>query len=117
MSQFPRVATRKRNASIKRALVDHFGKGKVRVRAGRGTAYGWVYVDLDITPASVEAATSLREQVLALIEGAKIELDHHYGDGPETDKRPSIIVQSRRDAITAAAVAAHQAIEAGKKDW
>lgn len=96
-----------RNARIKQVLSVHFGAGKVKVTGSRGTAHGWVNVDLEISPASVEAATSLREQVLALIAEAGIELNHHYGDGPEADRRPSIIVQSRRDAITAAAVAAH----------
>ena len=37
-----------RNKQIKWALSQAFGRKNVHVRGGRGTAYGWVHIDVDI---------------------------------------------------------------------
>ena len=39
-----------RNRLIKKVLSKSFGAGKVHVRGSRGTAYGWVTVNIDYTP-------------------------------------------------------------------
>jgi hypothetical protein len=49
-----------RNRAIKRTLEQAFGKGKVKVRGHKGTAYGWVTVKIDHTPSDWDAARILR---------------------------------------------------------
>lgn len=59
-----------RNRAIKRTLETAFGRGKVRVRGSRGTAYGWVSVDIDWTPRDIEQAREMKAQVWALLDAA-----------------------------------------------
>ena len=77
--------TATRNASIKRALEAHYGKGKVRVTGGKGTAYGWVQVHLAMPRPALYAEE--RSLVLRLITEAGITLGHYdsgdYGSGYE----------------------------------
>lgn len=62
-----------RNRAIKRALERAFGRGKVRVRGSRGTAYGWVSVHIDWTPRDIDQARAMKEQVWNLLRAAKLE--------------------------------------------
>lgn len=56
-----------RNRAIKKTLETAFGKGKVRVRGDRGTAYGWVNVSIDWTPLDAEQSGEMRRLVQQLI--------------------------------------------------
>lgn len=39
-----------RNRAIKKALEQAFGRGNIKVRGSRGTAYGWVHADIAYAP-------------------------------------------------------------------
>ncbi len=76
-----------RNRQIKMTLEQAFGRNKVAVRGGRGTSYGWVYVNIDHTPRNWEVARELTRQAMALLSAAKIEIGSFdsadYGCGKE----------------------------------
>lgn len=55
-----------RNRLIKQILVKEYGKGNVTVRGSRGTAYGWVSVEVR----TELNRTELTAQVWALLEAA-----------------------------------------------
>lgn len=59
-----------RNRSIKQTLEQAFGRGKVRVRGDRGTAYGWVNIRIDWTPLDVDQARDMKGLVWQLLEAA-----------------------------------------------
>lgn len=69
-----------RNRAIKRTLETAFGRGKVRVRGSRGTAYGWVHVEVDWTPLDVKQSQEMQAHCKALLHAAKIDLGHSYTD-------------------------------------
>jgi len=69
-----------RNRAIKRTLESAFGRGKVRVRGSRGTAYGYVDVQIDWTPLDVEQGATMRAHCKALLRAAGIDLGHAYTD-------------------------------------
>ena len=78
-----------RNRAMKRTLESAFGKGKIRVRGARGTAYGYVDVDIDWTPLDSEQAEIMRAHCKALLRAAGIDLGHAYTDDScqwETDQ-------------------------------
>jgi hypothetical protein len=77
------IATRNRN--LKKVLEQAFGRGKVTVRGSRGTAYGWVRVQIAYAPRNNREATELRTQVNALIKAAKIEIGTYGYDDPGSD--------------------------------
>lgn len=64
---------KERNKQIKKVLSDVFGAKNVSVRAGKGTAYGWVDIDI--------------------VAGARISVDEQY---TETEK--NIINETCRKA-------------------
>lgn len=76
-----------RNRAIKRTLEMAFGKGKVSVRGSRGTAYGWVSVDIDWTPLDVDQARDMEAKIWALLKAAGLEKEiGTYGyDDPGSD--------------------------------
>lgn len=81
--------TATRNRSIKKTLELAFGRGKVRVRGDRGTAYGWVSVNIDWTPLDAEQARDMRGKCKQLLHAAQIDLGRAYTDDTcqsETDK-------------------------------
>jgi hypothetical protein len=69
-----------RNRAIKRTLESAFGRGKIRVRGARGTAYGYVDVDIDWTPLDVEQAQTMKAHCKALLRAAAIDLGRTYTD-------------------------------------
>jgi hypothetical protein len=66
------MTTAERNRAIKKTLERAFGRGKVRVRGGRGTAYGWVSVDIDWTPLSHLQASDMRARVWDMLNAASL---------------------------------------------
>jgi len=72
--------TAERNRAIKRTLESAFGRGKIRVRGARGTAYGYVDVDIDWTPLDSDQAQTMRAHCKALLHAARIDLGHAFTD-------------------------------------
>ncbi len=69
-----------RNRAIKKVCEQAFGKGKVSVRAHRGTSWGWLTVHIAHSPRNWPESRELEAKVLQLIGAANIELQHFYGD-------------------------------------
>lgn len=69
-----------RNRAIKKTLEAAFGKGRVSVRGSRGTAYGWVSIDIDWTPLDVEQSHRMHAECKALLHAAGINLGTTYSD-------------------------------------
>ena len=69
-----------RNRAIKRTLESAFGRGKVRVRGARGTAYGYVDVDIDWTPLDSDQSATMKAHCKALLRAAGIDLGRTYTD-------------------------------------
>jgi hypothetical protein len=69
-----------RNRAIKKTLEQAFGRGKIRVRGSRGTAYGWVHVHIDYTPLDSDKAQEMRGLCTQLLRAAKIDLGRSYTD-------------------------------------
>src|SRR5690349_18912550 len=63
-----------RNQLIKKVLSNAFGAGKVTVRGSRGTAYGWVSVNIDARPRDSEHRDQLKQSVWDLFARHKIEI-------------------------------------------
>lgn len=74
-----------RNRALKKALEQAFGRGKVRVRGSRGTAYGWVTVKIAYSPRNQRESQELRSKVNQLIAAAKIEIGTYGYDDPGSD--------------------------------
>lgn len=69
-----------RNRAIKKTLETAFGRGKVRVRGSRGTAHGWVSVDIDWTPLDADKGQEMRNLCKQLLRKANIDLGRSYTD-------------------------------------
>ena len=74
-----------RNRKLKKALVAHFGNGKVSVRGSRGTAYGWVTVTIDIVPDDSEHQRAMQAKVWELIRANDISIGTYGYDDPGSD--------------------------------
>lgn len=74
-----------RNRQIKKVLEQAFGRGQVRVTGSRGTACGWVRVNIAYSPRNQRESSELRTQVYALIKAAKIEIGTYGYDDPGSD--------------------------------
>ncbi len=74
-----------RNRQIKKVLEQAFGRGKVTVRGSRGTAYGWVTVNIDYAPRSRDEERELTAKVWQLFAAAKIEIGTFGYDDPGAD--------------------------------
>jgi hypothetical protein len=79
------MTTAERNRALKKVLEQAFGRGKVRVRGSRGTAYGWVSVKIAFAPRNLRESQELRSKVMALIAAAKIEIGTYGYDDPGSD--------------------------------
>lgn len=77
--------TAERNRKIKQVLNQAFGAGKVSVRGARGTAAGWVTVDIAYAPRNREEREELTAKVWALFAAAGIKIGTYdtadYGFG------------------------------------
>ena len=69
-----------RNRSIKAVLAKRFGAGKVRVRGGKGSSYGWAYIDIDYTPLDQDEARALSQEVVQLLDAAGLKFSGYYSD-------------------------------------
>ena len=72
--------TAERNRAIKRTLESAFGRGKIRVRGARGTAYGWVDVSIDWTPLDSDQSGRMKAECKRLLRAAGIDLGHCFTD-------------------------------------
>ena len=79
------MTTAERNRALKKVLEQAFGRGKVRVRGSRGTAYGWVSVKIEHSPRNWRETEELRGKVMQLIAAAKIEIGTYGYDDPGSD--------------------------------
>ena len=69
-----------RNRAIKSTLAKAFGHGKVTVRGSRGTAWGYVRVQINHTPRDWEQSLALQRHCKALLRAAGIDLGFAYTD-------------------------------------
>jgi hypothetical protein len=74
-----------RNRKIKAVLTEAFGKGKVSVRGHKGTAAGWVTVDIAFAPKNREELETLRAKVWELFAAANVTIGTFGYDGPGSD--------------------------------
>jgi hypothetical protein len=74
-----------RNRNLKKVFEQAFGKGNVKVHGSRGTAYGWVTVNICYAPRNIREASELRTQAFALINAAKIHIGTYGYDDPGSD--------------------------------
>lgn len=76
-----------RSRDAKRILEQAFGRGKVRVRSGKGTSYGWLYIDIAYQPRDWDQAAELRRQVIAALKAGGVAIFSYdsadYGSGHE----------------------------------
>lgn len=79
------MTTAERNRKLKKVCEQHFGRGKVRVRGSRGTAYGWVTLDIDVTPTSYAERHDLTTKVWELIRKNEIQIGTYGYDDPGSD--------------------------------
>jgi hypothetical protein len=78
------MSTAARNRAIKNVLEKAFGPGKIWVRGGKGTSYGWVYLYVDVEVSSVKWR-ELRTEIMNLLKAAKIDIDTYGYDDPGSD--------------------------------
>lgn len=69
-----------RNRKAKATLERAFGRGKVRVRGGRGTAYRWLYIDIAHQPRDSDQAGELVGLCRQLLKAAHIDLGKCWPD-------------------------------------
>lgn len=74
-----------RNRLIKKVLTQAFGVGKVTVRGSRGTAHGWVTINIDYTPRDRNERDLLKSKVWELFRAAKIEIGTYGYNDPGSD--------------------------------
>ena len=76
-----------RNREIKKVLTKAFEGRKVTVRGSRGTAYGWVRVDIDWTPRDPDQAREMEAEIWKLFGAAGLSKSiGTYGyDDPGSD--------------------------------
>ena len=76
-----------RNRAIKATLEQAFGRGKVRVRGSRGTAWGWVTVDIDWTPRDQDQRRTMTTEVYRLLDAAGLlkQIGTYGYDDPGSD--------------------------------
>lgn len=74
-----------RNRKIKQVLTQAFGTGNVSVRGHRGTASGWVTVDIAYAPKDREELEELKAKVWELFKAANITIGTYGYDDPGSD--------------------------------
>lgn len=74
-----------RNRKIKQVLTAAFGAGKVTVRGSKGSAYGWVHVNIAYAPKDTAEHDELKSKVWDLFRAAKIEIGTYGYDDPGSD--------------------------------
>lgn len=79
------TTTAERNRKIKQVLSLEFGAGKVSARGSRGTAHGWVTVDIDYAPADREELETKKARVWELFKENNIVIGTYGYDSPGSD--------------------------------
>lgn len=74
-----------RNRLIKKILSHAFGQGKVTVRGSRGTAFGWVTINIDYTPHDLERRDEIVALIHKLFKKANIEIGTYGYNDPGSD--------------------------------
>jgi hypothetical protein len=74
-----------RNRNLKKTLETAFGRGKVTVKGSKGTAYGWVTVNIAYAPKDTAERDALKSKVWELIRTAKIHIGTYGYDDPGSD--------------------------------
>lgn len=79
------MTTAERNRLIKSTLTQAFAPSKVTVRGSKGTAYGWVTVNIAYAPKDRDELDTLKSKVWALFKAAKIEIGTYGYNDPGSD--------------------------------
>jgi hypothetical protein len=74
-----------RNRAIKKILSAEFGAGTVTVRGSRGTATGWVTVDVAVRPKDRDKRDAFKARVWELFAANKITIGTYGYDDPGSD--------------------------------
>lgn len=74
-----------RNRLIKKVLTESFGKGTVTVRGSRGTAHGWVTVNIDYTPRTPDHRSEIIAMIWKLFAAKGIKIGTYGYDDPSSD--------------------------------
>jgi hypothetical protein len=74
-----------RNRLIKKVLEHRFGRGKVRVKGSRGTAYGWVHVRIEDANRAGHCYSERYSQVMEQLRAAHIQIGTYGYDDPGSD--------------------------------
>ena len=74
-----------RNRQIKKLVSKAFAPHKVTVRGHRGTAFGWVSINIDYAPRDWRERQELNAQVCRLLDTAKLEVGTFGYDDPGSD--------------------------------
>lgn len=77
--------TAERNRKIKQVLTAAFGAGKVTVRGHKGTAYGWVTINIAYAPKDRDELSALKSKVWDLFKAAQITIGTYGYDDPGSD--------------------------------
>src|SRR4051812_32044148 len=77
--------TAERNRKIKQVLTAAFGAGKVSVRGSRGTAHGWVAIDIAYAPKDRDELDTLKAKVWELFGAADIKIGTYGYNDPGSD--------------------------------
>jgi len=80
-------AIAERNRAIKALLTRQFGKGTVKVRSSRGTAYGWLNVDINYRPKNRAHREEIEATIWKLLNAAGLgkQIDTYGYDDPGSD--------------------------------
>ena len=73
-----------RNRLIKKLLTRSFGNG-VTVHGSRGTAYGWVRVNIPYAPKTYDHRNEIERKIWQLFDAAKIDIGTFGYDDPGSD--------------------------------
>lgn len=74
-----------RNRNLKKLLEQAFGRGKVGVKGSRGTAYGWVTVNIAYAPRDRDEHEQLKAKVWDIINAGQIKIDTYGYNDPGSD--------------------------------
>ena len=79
------MSTAERNRAIKKILGKAFAPHKVTVRGHRGTAYGWITINIGYKPRDWEESRELTSKVSALLHAAKLSVGTFGYNDPGSD--------------------------------
>jgi len=89
---------RENSTQVRRVLEQAFGRGKVRVRSGKGTSSSWLYIDIAYAPRNRFEAQDLSALTELLIAKSGAHVGHHYPDDGYGSRRSSVLISFERRA-------------------